>query len=493
MLTLFAPLSWPATGYTMLRYKWLVASLALLASAAAGITGLVRPRSYTGDALVQVDPRQVPDRLVPSPVNGDWQERLAALTRQLLTTARLRQVVLQFRLFPRESLRLPPDDVLALMRRRIAIRLDRTYDRPGAFHVTFEYRDPVAAAQVANHLARTLIELNVHDRLSSAGDASAFLDQQVRQVRRELELQDDRLSRFHLAHAGAMPGQEAVLIATLNRLQVQWQSAQDSLVRVQQLRAALADALYAAQTALPVAVTPPADGLRRQLKALRSRYQERHPDVRRLLAEVSAASAAETARPAPTSPEARERVRTLAAQMRDVLDEQAHWLRQTEALRLQMADCQRRLEQVPSQEVSWNSLHNDHEVARRQYQALIEKRSAAQLSAELERRQKDESFRVLEPARVPLHPSGPDWPAWALAGCLAGLLAAVPVALGLDLRCGLIQGEWELSPRIELLARVPHLGASAVPSARRGRRLPHWVAAVVAGAPFGGVPWRAPR
>ena len=471
MLTSSKALPWPAAGYTLLRFQWLIAAMVLFSAAVGGITGVVRPRAYAGDALVQIEPRQVPDRLVPSPVTGEWQDRLALLSQQILTAARLRQVMRQFRLFPRESRDMPPEEVLALMRRHTEIHLDRTWthERPGAFHVTFEYRDPAVAAQVANHLAWTLIELNRRDRLSSASGASEFLDQQVTQGRRELEVQDDRLSRYRVAHAGEVPGQEAVLVATLNRLQIQWQSAQDGLLRVHQVRAALDDALYSAQLVPAVAVLlpdPAGARLRQQLSALRSRYSERYPEVRRLQAEASAAPAMEAPLPAAVNPQTRERVESLGIQIRDALKEQARLLSQSEALLLQIAAYQNRLEQLPFHEVPWNSLNSDHETARQQYRALLEKRSAAQLSAELERRQKDESFRMLEPSNVPIHPSGLNWPAFALLGSMGGLLIGIALAFGSDLCRNVIQGAWELPPHIELLGRVPHLGTPATPVSR---------------------------
>ena len=132
----------------------------------------------------------------------------------------------------------------------------------------------------------------------------------------------------------------------------------------------------------------------------------------------------------------------------------------------QIGAYQTRLERMPLQEVQWNSLNSDHEVARQKYLSLLEKHSVAQLSAELERRQKDETFRMLEPARAPAEPKGFRWPAFALLGSLCGLLAGAAAALACDLGQDVMQGDWELPAGIAFLGRIPQLGAHA-PTGRR--------------------------
>lgn len=470
--------SWPAAAHVLRRYQGLITILALLAAALGATYGALRPRAYAGDALVQVVPQQVPDRLVPAPVSGEWQDRLAALSQQLVTAAQLQPLVQQFRLAPGE--RVPMTDaVLAQVRRRIEIYLDRSWmhERPGAFHVTFEHPDPRQAAVVANHLARLLIDLNLRHRRSSANGASDFLDKQLAQARLDLELQDARLTRYRLAHVGEIPGQESVLVAALNRLQLQWQSAQDGLARVEQSRAVLADALNAAQTPpnSPVSATDaPSDRLRSQIEALRSRYNDRHPDVRILQAQALALPP-----PPPSASNAapiQQHLQALGAQVRSTTTEQARLTAQSVSLLLQIATYQTRLEQSPLHEVQWNSLNSDHEIARLNYLALLQKHSAAQMSAALDSHQQDETFRLLEPAAAPSQPKGLDWPAFAVVGMLAGLLAGIAAAFTCDLVRNVIQGPWELPAGVPLLGCVPSLGTPA------RQRVQDWRHAVAASA-----------
>ncbi len=461
-----AAFSWPANAFTVWRHRWLIAIVVLVTAGSAALLGVLRPRAYLGDALVQVEPQQVPDRLVAAPVAGDWQDRLAALSQQILTSASLLPVMNQFRLFPGERRRRPMEEVLGLIRQHTEIRMERawTRERPGAFHVSFEYGDPVVAAAVANHLASALIRRNVLDRQSSASGTSDFLESQLRQSLGELEAQDARLTGYRLAHVGEIPGQEGALVAALNRLQLQWQSVQEGIARAERTHRITADALYTAQLApVPAAVSPDTstERLRQQLNTVRSRYGDRHPEVVVLQAEAAVTRALETAPAEVDNARLRQRVETLASELRANAREQARLTKLADELLSQMAAYQTRLERLPLQEVQWNRLNSDHEIARQKYVLLLEKRSAAQLSAELERRQKDETFRLLEPASAPVTPKGLGWGAFLWLGSLSGLLAGVAAAFVYDLSRGVVQGAWELPAGIALLGRVPALGAPA--------------------------------
>ncbi len=62
---------------------------------------------------------------------------------------------------------------------------------------------------------------------------------------------------------------------------------------------------------------------------------------------------------------------------------------------------------------------------RLQYDTLIKKSEEAQQAENLERRQKGEQFRVIDPARVPEKPFQPDIPKVLLIGLLAGWAAVL--------------------------------------------------------------------
>ena len=95
----------------------------------------------------------------------------------------------------------------------------------------------------------------------------------------------------------------------------------------------------------------------------------------------------------------------------------------TEEKRLRgiLADYQRRIEAAPTREAELAELTRDYSTFQQAYQTLLVKKQESQISANLERRQIGEQFKILDPARLPEKPSSPDRPKLYLLGIAIAL------------------------------------------------------------------------
>jgi hypothetical protein len=100
-------------------------------------------------------------------------------------------------------------------------------------------------------------------------------------------------------------------------------------------------------------------------------------------------------------------------------------------------------------------LLRDHENSRSNYQMLLDKKLAAVMATEMERRQKSERFTILDPARPPTKPISPNRPLLYAVGCLFGLALGVGLTLLLESRKPVFLGEWELPEGVNVLGRLP--------------------------------------
>ena len=66
-------------------------------------------------------------------------------------------------------------------------------------------------------------------------------------------------------------------------------------------------------------------------------------------------------------------------------------------------------------------LTRDHQSTKDNYQSLLKKSEEAQTAENLERRQKGEQFKVIDPARIPEKPFRPNIPKILLFGLLLGM------------------------------------------------------------------------
>ena len=156
-----------------------------------------------------------------------------------------------------------------------------------------------------------------------------------------------------------------------------------------------------------------------------------------------------------------------------------------------------RVEQTPSREQDMMILKRDYENMQKNYQALLDKRLNAHVAENLEKRQKGEQFRVLDPANLPQKLDSPNRLLIMALGLLGGCGLGVGLAIGLDQLNPTFKRreEVEMLPGIRVLAAIPNFHSrhhqlsqqaksplisadvgSPLPAVRAGWRYPSWIA-----------------
>ncbi len=162
-------------------------------------------------------------------------------------------------------------------------------------------------AQVTNRLASAFIEENLKARQVQAEGTASFIGTELGAAKQKLDEIETALSRYKMSHEGELPEQENALVTELGRLQGEMQGQTEGMRRAEENRTlAQAGRSEAAATlahlqqmngeaeATPVAGAPvvvsaanevrtPADVVEAeaQLRKLRARYSDEHPEVKR--------------------------------------------------------------------------------------------------------------------------------------------------------------------------------------------------------------------
>lgn len=484
------------------RRYWLVLVPPVLTLFAALLYTSRIANVYQSDMLIAVDPQRVPDIFVRSTVTLGADRRLDSITVQVLSRTNLEKLVTKFKLYERELELLPMDDVVRRMRDDISVELERTrgQDGPTAFHVRFTHRDPQVAAAVTQELGSLFVSQNSQDRATLATATNGFLEQQLAEARKRLEEQDRKVEAFRQQHGKALPTQMSGNLQALQSLQLQVQSTVDSIARdrdrKQMLERLYRDAL--AEPAPRVATrtdtgTPGANltaqqqlaNARDQLASLLLKYTEDHPDVgraRRLIAELEPRAAAEAAAaknaaatmadPASLQdPRQRESLRQMKAEM-ESLDRQIAYKESEEVrLRAGVADYQARIDAVPGLESEWLALTRDYETQQAEYKDLLTKSGNANLAKELEEQKIGETFRIVDPASVPVHPIPSIRGRINALGGAFGLALGVAIVLLLELRDTSFRSDTDVMEvlGIPVLASVPYTETAAEVATRQRR------------------------
>ena len=440
------------------RRRWLIV-MPLVAGTMAGlIVSAHLPDVYQSDMLIQVVPQRIPDSFVRPTVTIKTEDRIEAVTQQVKSRTQLEQIISEFGLYAQERARFPMEDVVELMRANIATELVRpSRNEPAeAFHVRFTYGDPALATKVTQRLGALYIDRNARERGHLAEATDAFLEGKLNDARVQLEAQERRLEEFRERNAGRLPSQTEFNMQSIQSASSQAQALVESIARDRD-RKLMLERLYNDAQAEPIVVAPatgataeaaaasatPQQQLemaRQTLARLRLRLKAEHPDVVRLtrtIAELEAKAAEAAASPAeappvvalsPAETARRDRLQGMRAEI-ESLDRQIAFKEAEERRqRAQIAEHQQRIEAVPGVESEWVALTRDYETLNAAYRALLTKSQDAKVARDMEKDQIGEQFRVLDPARVPVRPIGPN----------RVQVNGIAVGLGLVLGLGLV-------------------------------------------------------
>jgi polysaccharide chain length determinant protein (PEP-CTERM system associated) len=462
------------------RKWWLIAPVA--ASVVVGLL-LVRflPKEYRSNATIGVTSPIVSPNLFGTATPFDNQERLRAISQQLLSSQMLARVVQEEGLVPGG----PVDPEVARVRKGIKISVPEPVASTSEprhldmFVVSYADNEPALAQRVTNRLAAVFVDENAKARAAQAGDASAFIANQLAASQARLVTLDAKLRGAKEAHMGQLPEQTA---SNLQRVAILRQQIETNAttIRGEQDRLSMTeasiDALAAGNTDAITAVggadaLPSAEGrvlaLERQLAVAKTIYTPRHPDVQQLEADLAAAR----------SDAAAERGRAPADRLAQLQLNPAYrrLVADREAIRLRIRDLQResadaarqvrvyqgRIESAPMVEQELTSLQREYDLERQQYADLSAKQRNAVIAETVVRNGSGEQFTVIYPASFPSEPVRPIPMRVMFVTLLAGCCIGGALVLGREYFDDSVHEARELKDEFDLpvIGSIPQIPA----------------------------------
>ncbi|MGA2376959.1 MAG: hypothetical protein ABSF72_15680 [Candidatus Sulfotelmatobacter sp.] len=474
----------------------------------------VLPSRYTSSTLILVEQPTMPKDYVTPNVNDDLQERMQSITQQILSRTRLLHIIDQFNLYAAPRSQPSPDQKVDRMRKDIDIELVRdARNQITAFNVSYSSHDPRMAQQVTSELTNLFISENLEVRQQQSEDTTTFLESQLETARKSLSDQEEKVREFKGQHVGEMPGQLASNLQILSGLQSQLQNEEDALNTARQQHVylqTLADQYRTLQgtskssdgTAtggLP-ALDQELDKLRAQLADLRSRYTDRHPDVRKveeqiaqtekmreqLLASLKANGDAQTSATEPPAdtgsmdPGQAALLAQIQSQLKSNQVEISNRERSIGELKAKTDDYQARLNQEPVREQQLSDLTRGYEQSKANYDDLLKKKNESAMATSMELLQQGERFRVIDPPSLPSKPDFPNRLKFCGMGLGIGLALGVVVAGAFEMMDDRIYDEKELQTLlpVAVISEIPAIAAAADERNERRKLWLGWATAV---------------
>ena len=475
------------------RRKWLIILPALLVGAAGAAFVWALPNIYRSETLILVVPQRVPESYVRSTVTARIEDRLQSISQQILSRTRLEQIVSDFNLYAKERAeqKLMEDIVEEMRTRDIGIDIIKG----DSFRVSYQTSDPRTAMRVTERLASLFIDESLRDREVLAEGTSQFLSTQLDEARRQLVATETKLQEYQRQNNGELPAQMAANLQGQHNAEMALQTLGEDLNRDRERRLLLErqvrDILEAPEEVKPTTEKPDVaptleeelQMARQALLAVELKLKPEHPDVRKqrravdeLEKRVAALKLAGTLTSRPTGQTVmdyakRKRLTDARAELENVDRQLQAKIAEENRLRGLVGMYQSRIEATPVREAELASLMRDYETQQETYRGLLQKKEESQISANLEKRQIGEQFKVLDPARMPEKPASPDRPRLYLIAVLAALAVGFGSAAIAEFFDRRLRSEADVRAALQLpvLATVPMILDS--PASRWLRRV----------------------
>lgn len=440
------------------------AAIALLAL----VIGVLLPRKYTSSTTILVQESNIIAPLMEGRAVPTGVVDRAGITREVAFSKRVMQQILQVGGWMEDK---PSPVEQDKQIERIVARTEITNPRPNLIQIAYTDASPERAFVVTRNFADLVIQESLATKERESRQAYEFIDQQVHQYHGKLTDAETKLEHYRNANPDARAGVEADVNARIGELRRLIETAKLELIDQRSEEAALQSQL-SGQSEVS-AVKSRSSGFRARLIELQDErdrlllaFTEQHPDVVRvqhqindleeLLRDESQRRQARTAQEGAIN--AASEYNPLYTELRSKL---AAAQRRTAATASRVGSAQGMLEselarsrRIASSESALAELTRDYEVNRDLYQDLLKRRENARVSMNLDAERRGLSFRIQEPAALPLRPAGLRLLYVAAAGLLLAVLAPVLLLLAVV----------KFDPRVraprqvEALAGLPVLG-----------------------------------
>ena len=437
------------------RRKWMLIIPVFIGITLASLVAYLLPSYYRSTTLILVEAQQIPEAYVKSTNMSPIEEQLNTIKQQVMSRTKLEEVIDSLNLYKEDSnkkrwnrlLKIigieqigisTKEDKVEMMRKDIEVNIiDNAIGRikkgggADAFSISYTSTDPKIAMHVTSNLASFFIDENLKIREQYSEGTSEFLSSELEKAENELKEQEKKIKDFKEKNIGVLPEQLEANLRTLDRLQMELQNIQSTLKNTEDKKLFL-EGQIGNITSMEVSEKRLLEDellkLKSELSSLLTIYKETFPDVVTLKGRISEieqqlANVKETAdkKTEVAVKEQDKNVTNLHGDLAAVKSQITTLKTREIEIRKQINNYEKRVETIPSNEQRLADLRRNYDISLENYKSLLNKKLNARLAENLEKRQKGEKFRIIDPANLPEKPFKPNRMKIILLGTIIGL------------------------------------------------------------------------
>jgi uncharacterized protein involved in exopolysaccharide biosynthesis len=296
--------------------KWTLILTFLGAMLVTVLLAVFLPPHYRSAGTILIEQQEMPQELVRSTVTSYADERVQVISKRVMTTETLLNIIRRYDLYPKERAKDTREAILTRMRKDIGLKMisadviDPRSGRPTeatiAFEVSYTSASAETAAKVANELTTLYLNENLNNRTQLARDAATFLEAEGDRLSRHIGELEAQLAQFKQKNFKMLPEVTQLNMTLLDRSEeeIRGLDARRSALAQQKvyLESQLAQlhpnsAVFSDTGERILSTSDRLKAAKSQLASARARYGSEHPDIGRLEREVAGLEQAEGSQP----------------------------------------------------------------------------------------------------------------------------------------------------------------------------------------------------
>ena len=413
----------------VIRRKELFVVVALVVMTIVFLVSYLLPRKYESSSTVFIEKNVISELVKGITVSPSMEDTINVLTYAITSRTLLNKVVENLDMSLGKEVN---DDLVKQLQGNISVKVK---EKNNLFTISFVHSDPRISRDFVNTLVRLYIEQSSSSKRGESYDATQFLSEQIDTFNEKLEKAEAEVNAYKRNKGGVIAIDEGKLFEEINIAQQKLYDLQLRRRQLEGMRQVTRKSNDPLQAKLVV--------LQKRLDDLRVQYTDSYPEVVGVKADIETVKDQMEARKGGES-------QPLDPQELAKIESEIDAIRVTEeGLKRHVSTNRNVLQSIPEARAGLEKLEVERENQKKIYDQLYARHGQSEVSKQMEVQDKSTTFRIIDPAILPLKPASPNRLMIMMMGIVGGLAGSFGVLVLLD----------QMDPSVKDVDFVKSLGA----------------------------------
>lgn len=463
-------------------HRYLFVLIFVFVSTSFLVAGVLWPKRYTASTVIHIDDRNIIQPLMQGAAVTTDNRDNARNAREIIMGNKIIKEVLELAGWSKDV-----TDPIAIenIAEDVKQRIQINNVGGNLIRITFQDSDPKRSYLTVKNMALLFVDQGKESKVQESRAAYEFIEEQVDEYSQKLNAVDRKIKALLSNNPDARPGTQATVTQRISELQRSIESTslqlKEAMIQKKSLEVQLSgEASITISQSRESSYRERISSLRSERENLLLTYTETYPDVIRINQQIEDLKASlrqemdnrenKNVATIPAESEIYDQsvlvnpvYQTLRTNLSEVETQIATLNTRLNEMNSMLGVEYEKIRRIQESESIMNELTRDYEVNEEIYQDLLRRRENARVSRSLGAEEQGMTFKIQEPARMPLQPSGLRFLHFLLLGIVGGILAPVGfiyMMVQFDNKIRVSRMLTELT-NIKVLADIPHYKTSA--------------------------------